>query len=389
MPRSTSNRLSRRTWPRSLGTTTPELPSSEYKRRAAAYHEAGNCVARYHACALPLVGARIALRGGSGSTQGTDHKLVLSAPQVWEHAIYALAGVVAESRALGVSVAVAKNIGGKGDCDTVARNVQWLVHRGDVPNTHLAWHQAESATHKFVRRHWLAIERVAQALLRHGALEARVLAKLVGAPGSYIQYQLPNDSSRRFERVVEEARNKYRPRQIRILLVAEAPHAKPERCFYAPAVRAHDALFISVIRAVYSDASDPNRIPVQILREHKGALLSALQRDGFFLVDACAKPMPPHLTLLQRTRRVERELPHLYARLRELAHVGQPIILITPSVFYAAAYGLGPDGFHLVNRMPIDTPNLHRRNLFPVRFSRALKRAGWRPRRSGVFAARR
>ncbi len=73
----------------------------------------------------------------------------------------------------------------------------------------------------------------------------------------------------------ERAAAKYRPKNIVLLLVAEAPPDELDRYFYFENVAEHDDLFREVVRSVL--AEEPLR--------HKAAQLRCLQECGVFVID--------------------------------------------------------------------------------------------------------
>jgi hypothetical protein len=74
---------------------------------------------------------------------------------------------------------------------------------------------------------------------------------------------------------------KYRPQEIDLLLVAEAPPAALDRYFYFSDVATQDSLFRYVVRTVLT--TEPRR-------DRKKEQLEALQRAGVFLVDLSLDP---------------------------------------------------------------------------------------------------
>ncbi len=79
----------------------------------------------------------------------------------------------------------------------------------------------------------------------------------------------------------QAAAAKYKPAQIKLLLVAEAPPTALDRYFYFEDVRVQDALFRYVVRGI---------LAVEPTREGKPGLLAALRDHGVFVTDL--KPEP-------------------------------------------------------------------------------------------------
>lgn len=95
-------------------------------------------------------------------------------------------------------------------------------------------------------------------------------------------------------KATNEAREKFKPENIKILFVAEAPPDALERFFYFPYVRSNDWLYLGIVKALcaypdtYSDNIDPKK-----LRENKEEILELLKDDGFYLMDL--SPLPKSL----------------------------------------------------------------------------------------------
>lgn len=89
----------------------------------------------------------------------------------------------------------------------------------------------------------------------------------------------------------EAARLKYKPDEIKILFVAEAPPENIERFFYYENVKEKDALFINLIRLLYPEYQDSNGGSVQKIRDQKEHLLRRFQEDGYYLIDALPDPI--------------------------------------------------------------------------------------------------
>jgi hypothetical protein len=79
--------------------------------------------------------------------------------------------------------------------------------------------------------------------------------------------------------IYEQARNRYRPSQLRIIILVEAPPENMERFFYYEDVKQHDALFLEVMGVLYpkqKDAYLKNGRPT----DGKTDLLRRFQGDG-------------------------------------------------------------------------------------------------------------
>jgi len=149
---------------------------------------------------------------------------------------------------------------------------------------------------------------------------------------------------------------RYKPSQIDLLLVAEAPPSSPDRYFYFESVQEHDSLFRYVCRVLLG------REPT---RENKPALLEELCKRGVFLIDL--KETPVDGTPLTRY------VPDLVERCRELAP--RRIVLIKATV-YDAAYRQLKEADLQVSDIRVPFPGSGRQREFVERFGRAIATAG-------------
>jgi hypothetical protein len=149
---------------------------------------------------------------------------------------------------------------------------------------------------------------------------------------------------------------RYKPDEIDLLLVAEAPPNALERYFYFDDVREQDSLFRYVCRGVLG------REPT---REGKAADLAELRDRGVFLIDLQEEPVDgtPHREFV----------PRLVERCRELSP--RKIILIKAPVFDAACVPLKSAALP-VSAVRIPFPGSGRQREFEAAFRRALDEPG-------------
>lgn len=153
----------------------------------------------------------------------------------------------------------------------------------------------------------------------------------------------------------EEAADRYRPEQVDVLLVAEAPPGALERYFYFEEVTEQDALFRYVARGVLG--KEPTR-------GNKAELLGHLKERGVFLIDLNTDPVDG-TPLAAR-------VPDLVARCRRLGP--RAIILIKATVHDEAYLPLKRAGLPVVDeRIPF--PGSGQQKRFEEAFSRALEKA--------------
>jgi hypothetical protein len=153
----------------------------------------------------------------------------------------------------------------------------------------------------------------------------------------------------------ERAASRYQPKQVNLLLVAEAPPTDLDRYFYFENVRRADYLFHSVVPPLLGE--EPSR--------DKARQLAALKDIGVFLIDLRSDPFD--------TRRDQELVPGLIERVRSIAP--RRVTLIKVNVYDAACKLLRDHGLPVVDaRLPF--PSTGRQREFAKGFTRALLAAG-------------
>lgn len=144
------------------------------------------------------------------------------------------------------------------------------------------------------------------------------------------------------------AAERYRPGEIELLLVGEAPPCAPDRYFYFEDVDRHDWLF----RYVWEGLSG-----VKPERDRKHEHLDALRHTGVYLVDLHEENVSqPSLAALAR------EVPGLVERCRALAP--RRIVLIKSIVYDAAYAALRGAGLPVIDaRIPFPASGQQRKFL--------------------------
>ena len=169
---------------------------------------------------------------------------------------------------------------------------------------------------------------------------------------------------------IESARERYKPRLIKYLLVAEAPPDSLSRFFYYPDVFIHDYLFMGVAKALYPDMKEKH---LESRRRKSGTIkrqiLEKLKEEGFFLLDLSDLP----LSLLNET--LESQVPILIGKIKKLDLNDLKIILIKSSVYDAAYYELIKAGVGNVINRRITFPSSGGQTKFHNEFVAALKEA--------------
>ncbi len=126
---------------------------------------------------------------------------------------------------------------------------------------------------------------------------------------------------------------RFRPAEIDLLLVAEAPPGTLERYFYLPDVELHDSLFRECARAIL------RREPT---RKNKAELLGLFRDRGVFLIDACLDALDGPLRI---------DTGRLVTRIRRLKP--RRIIIVKIPVFDSTYTAMVEAGLPVINaRIP-------------------------------------
>jgi hypothetical protein len=161
-------------------------------------------------------------------------------------------------------------------------------------------------------------------------------------------------------------REKYRPKQLNVLLIGESPpdpNSGDRRFFYSPHLRA-DNLYRGVAGAAYADDALVN------IRD-KPATLAKLQADGFWLIDAVDLPInkqPPK----QRRLAIKHAIPILIDRCAKLSpRLG--VIIVHGGVYAAVEPALRASGVRVLHRSAILFPLGNFRARFIAEFQACLR----------------
>ncbi|HEV7329553.1 MAG TPA: hypothetical protein VGN63_00785 [Flavisolibacter sp.] len=160
------------------------------------------------------------------------------------------------------------------------------------------------------------------------------------------------------------ARNKFKPREIRILLLAEGPPDSLDRHFYFEDVKIQDSLFLEIMGILYPELKKQYLASGRVT-ELKLELLQMFQEDGFFLLDLAEVPC----SLLEGM--LEEQVPLLLNRLPSLIDNSTPVILIKASVYDLCYAPLIANGYFVHNdRIPF--PGSGQQRIFREKFSKAI-----------------
>lgn len=169
---------------------------------------------------------------------------------------------------------------------------------------------------------------------------------------------------------LEKARLKYKPNQVKYLLIAEAPPDSIERFFYYDKVDKKDYLFLGIVQLLYPDLRD-KFLASGRRSVIKNEILLKLKSEGFYLLDLSELP----ISLL--TDSLSSQLPTLIYKVKKVAAKQTKIILIKTNVYDIAFQSLQEEFENVVNiRIPF--PLYKGVKLFPIKFEEALKSIGYR-----------
>lgn len=171
----------------------------------------------------------------------------------------------------------------------------------------------------------------------------------------------------------ETARKRYKPDEIKFLLVAEAPPKEGSgRFFYFENVSDKDSLFLETMKVLY-----PNHYTVtKRVRLQKRRFLERFKSDGFYLIDSCDSPIEDPSPSKKR-QQIRQSLPSLRNKLRDLATDGVKIVLISATVHEVCYDLLKSEGFNVINDQLIDFPGSGGQAKFREKFGSLLMTHGW------------
>ncbi len=174
----------------------------------------------------------------------------------------------------------------------------------------------------------------------------------------------------------QQARESYRPSDIRWLLVAEAPPCDESRFFYYTDVGDHDSLFIETMDAIfgdrYPDLFRGKKRETGEIRVRKQEFLELFSREGFYLIDAVDRPITKGENNLKV---VAAGVSELAEKIGDLVSEKTKIVLIKASV-YAIKGDLESRGVRgIINEEMIPFPGSGQQKEFRKRIHHLLTNA--------------
>jgi hypothetical protein len=161
-----------------------------------------------------------------------------------------------------------------------------------------------------------------------------------------------------------KARNRFKPRQIRMVFIVEGPPDSLDRYFYFEDVKKHDSLFLEIMGVLYPEQKKQYLTSRRdtLLKEE---LLETFKEDGYFLLDLSEVPC----SLLEEP--LENNIPSLLERLKNQIVKHTPIILIKANIYDICYFPLVSNGYNVRNeRIPF--PGSGQQGVFREKFSRAV-----------------
>ena len=172
--------------------------------------------------------------------------------------------------------------------------------------------------------------------------------------------------------LVQQLREKYRPQQIRLLLLAESPpdcEGGDFRFFYAP-TKSHDNLYQNVMKVVFSD--------FEPARDQKMMWLEKFRDAGCYLVDATDTPVN-HMSDKEKERILLEARPAKIMELQALVGNETPIVAIKANVCKVFLESLRLAKLTVLNQGSIPFPSHGNQTRFQKLFRECLARAAFIP----------
>ena len=178
----------------------------------------------------------------------------------------------------------------------------------------------------------------------------------------------PFHPRRSLAEVYSKARNRYRPKKIRLVFVAESPPSSGG-FFYFPETIGKDHLFRETMKALRLwPLSKPMKKGL-----NKRVLLEEFQSQGLFLIDTCRLPVDK-LSDKERRVAIDREAPGLARRVEDLNPRGVIIVkktIYAPVLDALVRVGLGD---RVLNSRELPFPSHGKQTQYRKRLRRLMKR---------------
>jgi hypothetical protein len=176
------------------------------------------------------------------------------------------------------------------------------------------------------------------------------------------------------------ASQKYLPATVRILFIAEAPPAyQSKRFFYFTDLQQGDTLFLEMMKTLYpldvgfSGNRFRDGFSSKAIRLRKAELLYRFRSDGFYLIDACERPMPQGANTTLKIAVMQNALPALKEKVRRLCGAETiRVLLIGAVTYHVCAESLRTEAINVLNTELVNHPARGGQILFRMKLRRAL-----------------
>lgn len=153
----------------------------------------------------------------------------------------------------------------------------------------------------------------------------------------------------------EKAREKYRPKEIDYLLVAETPpKSDSNRFFYFEKVDKQDSFFLETMKFLYPE--ETKLMGTKTIRSRKKEFLDRFKQDGFYLIDSLDQPFEKKYSSSQKIKLIEKGQNKLLTKIQKLISEGTKVILIAAPVYKANFRFLKNNSIPVINEELIDFP---------------------------------
>lgn len=153
----------------------------------------------------------------------------------------------------------------------------------------------------------------------------------------------------------EKARLKYKPDNIKYLLIAEAPpKLGSDRFFYFEDVKVQDSLFLETMKVLYP--SETRDIEIKEIRKNKSELLNKFKTGGFYLIDALDKPFEEKYSSSKKVKLIKAGQIILLSKIKTLVNKDTKVILISAPVFNANYIYLRSNDVNIIQNELVDFP---------------------------------
>lgn len=166
----------------------------------------------------------------------------------------------------------------------------------------------------------------------------------------------------------DEARARYRPDNIKLLLIAEAPPAALDRFFYFENVKDHDHLYIETMNALYCQKP----YNVGHLRRNKKSYLERFRTDGFFMIDAVEDPIDQAVSNRNSESIIIERRQDLFDRLEKLKVRDAKIILVKASVYHSLFGPMKNLGYNIINEGVVPFPSTGQQERYRTMFRKLV-----------------